>query len=148
MKVLFPLLLVFALASCSPQKRLAKLIEKHPELVKTDTVFATTDTIIPEVRVDTLFKWQTDTVTITNDRLEVTLITDTITKTIRVQGKCKTDTVTITHPVYIQKVEPVKIQIERRPYWYQWIQIYIGKFALIGGVLLFLYGYFMRRRGA
>jgi len=45
--------LILLLASCTPQKRLQRLIEKNPELIKTlDTKVIVNDTII---RTDTIF---------------------------------------------------------------------------------------------
>lgn len=64
------LIALFALA-CSPQKRLNRLIARHPELVRTDTIVVRDTILLP---ADTLIQWKTweithfDTVTIENER--------------------------------------------------------------------------------
>lgn len=50
MKIIYFILIALSLASCSPERRLARLIDKHPELIKSDTVYVTVtvpaDTVI------------------------------------------------------------------------------------------------------
>src|SRR5690349_9231986 len=47
------LLLVFGLFSCGPQKKLSRLLKKHPELVRSDTVYQDVFVTVPEVKIDT-----------------------------------------------------------------------------------------------
>ncbi len=70
MKYLLLSLTILCLA-CSPQRRLARLVEKHPELIKTDTVF-TTVTIPP----DTITV--TEAITLTADTSRLRAITDSL----------------------------------------------------------------------
>ena len=44
------------LASCSPQKRLNRLIKNNPELAKTDTIYSTKTFTVPGYKLDTTFK--------------------------------------------------------------------------------------------
>jgi len=129
------------LAACSPQKRLARLVDKHPELVTSDTVYQPIPVIRAEVVRDTVVEWATDTVTIEKENLRVDVIMDTITKKIYIKGQCKADTVVVNVPVAVNTVRPVMTVVERRPYWYQWVQIYLGKLfillAIAIGLLLF-----------
>jgi hypothetical protein len=65
--------LIALLFSCSPQKRLNRLVKKHPELVKIDTITVrdtirdTINVTTELVKVDTIFSLNEihDTITIT-----------------------------------------------------------------------------------
>jgi len=133
--------LLALMAACSPQKRLARLVDKHPELVTSDTVYQPIPVIRAEVVRDTVVEWATDTVTIEKENLRVDVIMDTITKKIYIKGQCKADTVVVNVPVAVNTVRPVMTVVERRPHWYQWVQIYLGKLfillAIAIGLLLF-----------
>jgi len=101
--ILCMLLLASSFTSCSPQRRLQRLVANHPELrmadtlVVTDTLFTaaiTADTAIPLTRL-------TDTVVIARDKLEIKLVK--IRDTIHVTGACKADTI----------VREVRVPVER-----------------------------------
>lgn len=68
---LFAALLAFAVmsafSSCTPERRLKRILKKHPELVKTDTIWRTDFDTIPEIRINTVF--QTDTSTLGLDSI-------------------------------------------------------------------------------
>ncbi len=72
-----PIVLLFLfvfLFSCSPQKRLNKLILKHPELVQTDTIQVKETIIIPGLQIDTQFVTKpTDTVVIEKEKLHTVI---------------------------------------------------------------------------
>lgn len=53
--------LIYALSGCTPQKKLHRLIKKHPELVRTDTIWQTHIDTIPEIYVNTVFMTDTST---------------------------------------------------------------------------------------
>jgi len=44
---------LFGLCACSPEKRLARIVKKHPELVKSDTIEKIIEISIPEIEIDT-----------------------------------------------------------------------------------------------
>lgn len=73
-------IVLFLLASCSPQRRLNRLIGNHPELARAqvrDTVLTVIelDTVyIPERSIDTFFSFATDTFTVTDSGVTVTVI--------------------------------------------------------------------------
>jgi len=103
------------LLSCSPQRRFQRLIEKHPELLTTDsiTVHDTIRVIVPEVKVDTVVDVQKllDTVYLQQDQLKVKVWMDRYNK-VYIQGQCDT--------VYIDKVITRKIPVkyyEKTPAW-------------------------------
>jgi hypothetical protein len=71
-KILFLLLALALLCSCTPQKRLERLIKKHPELA--DTTIIRDTTIIEGWHYDTIAKLgETDTVVVTKEGTTVTI---------------------------------------------------------------------------
>jgi hypothetical protein len=113
MRFLFILLLMFI--SCTPQRRLERLLKKHPELTNVDTVVIR-DTIritVPKVRIDTVVNIEElwDTVYLEKDQLTVKVWRDRYNK-VYIQGQCDT--------VFIEKIidrrVPVKIY-EKTPIW-------------------------------
>ena len=101
-------LVLIALASCSPQKQLAKLLEKYPELLQTETITVTDTVIVPEQHYDTAFIWNSiiDTFTVEKENLWLKIIrhTDTIT----VEGGARTDTIIQYKNVEVEKIKYVK----------------------------------------
>jgi hypothetical protein len=107
--------IILILASCTPQKRLNRLVKKHPELIKVDTL-SVHDTIhIETIKADTVFKDTTflrllrDTITVVNDRLRIN--TYHYRDSIFIEGECIGDTIIreIRVPYkYIQPVTKVK----------------------------------------
>lgn len=128
------LLIIIILASCAPKatrqlRRAEKLIRKaelNGANWKTDTVFVTKEIITEKQTVDTLFKFTTDTIRITKDRI-VTKI-KVSPKTIYVHSECLPDTVKIQVPVTVTKT------IEAPP-CYQWIKWWWLVLAFGGGIL-------------
>lgn len=108
------------LASCSPQRRLNRLIGNHPELAKVhvkDTVLTAieTDTIyIPERSIDTFFTFQTDTFTVTDSGVTVTVIKEVdkwrLKTVVQRDTILYTDTVKIAYKdsVNVFEVKPIK----------------------------------------
>mgnify|MGYP004443755069 CR=1 FL=1 len=70
MKRILLILLSVMLVACSPQKRLARLVERHPELVADTTIVVSV----------------TDTVVIERTESTVTVLTDTVTVPVRVEA--------------------------------------------------------------
>lgn len=54
-------ILLCGLYSCTPEKKLQRLLKQHPELIKTDTVFITTTFTIPVQVHDTIIQLDTST---------------------------------------------------------------------------------------
>lgn len=91
-------LLIFLLFSCTPEKRLQKLIEKHPGLVKTEI-----DTVYTEsVAVDTFFKYTTikDTVIVHKDKLTMKYFYNNTDSTVFLSGLCDKDTVIVEKQIF------------------------------------------------
>jgi hypothetical protein len=108
------LLFLLLLASCSPVKRFTRLIEKHPELITTDsiTIHDTVRVVVPEVKVDTVVKVNDllDTIYIEKEQLKVKVWMKG--DDVFIEGKCDT--------VYIDKIIERRIPVryyEKTPEW-------------------------------
>lgn len=125
------IVVLLLLASCSPQKRLHRLVSKHPELSRVDTIKIQDTVIVPSIKTDTVFSSSLlkDTVTITKEKLKIKLTE--INDTIYLNAEVEPDTVILTKDVLVDRivhVEPVKWWIK---YWWVWV-------LLIGIIILFL----------
>ncbi len=103
------LLLVCLFVCCSPAKRLERLVSRHPDLVSSDTIYASDTTILTAVRADTSFVFTSspnDTFYLDRDRLSVRVIRST--DTLLINAECKADTIIKEIPVQVNSVQPVK----------------------------------------
>ena len=104
MKVLKILLPILILASCSPEKRIARILKKHPELVKSDTVWHRDTIYTKSVEKDTTFYFnQPDTVYMNEGKMHVKYYFNK-DSTVYLQGKCDADTVIKYYPVQVNSV--------------------------------------------
>jgi hypothetical protein len=127
---LFYISLIVLLFSCSPQKRLNRLIKKHPELVKIDTIVVR-DTIRDTVnittnltRVDTIFSFNQvfDTITITKDNLTVRYYHDTVHDKVYISGECDTIWVEVPFEKIVEyKVPCNTASVEENIKWWYWV---------------------------
>lgn len=129
-------LVILILSSCSPNWHL-KQAERHIKkaqlkgaTVRVDTVYKTVEVIVPEVRVDTLFKRVNfrDTIELWQDRFHVKVKVDTLLKSVYIEGKCENDTVKIDVPVIVK--QEIKSGID----W--WWLLVVGGGIIITMVLL------------
>lgn len=103
------------LVGCAPQKRLNRLIKRHPELVKIDTAIVSDTVHIETIKADTVFKDTTyfrllrDTITITNDRL--TIRQYHTRDSIFIEGECLGDTLIREIKVPYQTVRAVTKEV-------------------------------------
>jgi hypothetical protein len=98
------LILLLFLASCTPQKRLERLIRNHPELVRVDSVKIIDTVITRIVSIDTMQVMNTyDTFIVNRDRLTVQVIRHQ--DSIYVYGKCAGDTVVLERKVPVRIIE-------------------------------------------
>ena len=103
------ILLCLFLASCSPEKRIQRIVEKHPHLVQNDTIIIHDTTVIQSYNYDTttvLVENKTVEV-INNEKLRLVYRYDTLTREIHHDVECKGDTIIKIHEV---PVETIKIQ--------------------------------------
>jgi hypothetical protein len=105
-RFLYILALFFTITSCSPVKRFNRLIERHPELITSDTVTLvdTFRVIVPEVKVDTVVSVQSllDTVYLEQEQLKVKVWMKG--DRVFIQGKCDT--------VYVDKIIERKVPVK------------------------------------
>ena len=106
--IYFLLLLIFILASCSPQKRLSRLVNHHPELKIVDTLHIRDTIPIPRIQADTLLHMDSlfDTVTFKKDRLQVSVLR--LHDTLYLQGKCEADTIFVDRKIPVERIITMK----------------------------------------
>ena len=128
-KYIFSILILLLLLSCSPQKRLHRLVKKHPELTQLDTIKIIDTVIVPGTNIDTVFHSSLlhDTVTITKENLQIKLIE--INDTIYLNADVKTDTVIIERKIPIERI----IHVEPEKWWvkYWWVFLLVGVGVLV-----------------
>ena len=111
------LICLVALTSCSASFHLRRAIEKDPTIIQPEIV-QVVDTVIitPSERVETTFvALPIDTITIEKERLRIKI--RRIHDTLRVEGECRSDTITITETIEL----PPVIKYEDRPGWSKWL---------------------------
>jgi len=100
------ILMTLALFGCSPQARVNRIVARHPELVRVDTIIKQLAVAIPEAKAETLFRDRPgDTVRITSDRLEMEYVR--IHDTVHLRGRCKADTLRICDTVLVPRVKVI-----------------------------------------
>jgi len=127
-------ILIF-ICSCSPQKKLQRLIKKHPELLTQDTLnLIIHDTIFVEnVLYDTTTQlyFHDSTIVVNNEKVYLKYFYDTLTREIFHEVTCYGDTIFYTKeiPVIVDKVI-----IKELSWWERWKDVII----IIGVLILFL----------
>jgi len=106
----FLFLLLTLLPACSPQRRLQRLVVHHPELRIADTLLIRDTIIRASVETDTTLALTrlSDTVIITRDRLEISLVK--VHDTIHIRGTCKADTIIRELRIPVEKFKLVKAE--------------------------------------
>lgn len=122
--------------ACSPQKRFANLVTKHPELLTTDTVIVkdTIRVIVPEVKVDTVVKVNDllDTIFIEKEQLKVKVWMKG--DDVFIEGKCDT--------VYVDKIVERRIPVkyyEKKPSTFEKIKGTVIGVSITVFLLLLVY---------
>ena len=127
-------LTVALLFSCSPQKRLNRLVKKYPSLVELDTIKIIDTVITPTIQHDTTTVFQFhDTTTIVNtEKVFLKYFYDTLTREIHHEYICFGDT------IIQEKIIPIEKIVYKEINWWEKYQSLIYIF-LIGFVLLVIY---------
>ena len=88
------IILLCIFASCSPQKRINRLVKKHPHLIQKDTIKVIDTIIIESVQYDTntIFIPHKTVEVINNEKVRLQYRYDTITNHIYHEVECKGDT--------------------------------------------------------
>ena len=120
------------LIACSPQKRMNRLLSRHPELMRT---FNTTDTVhTGTVIADTVFIDTSahsfshhDTIFLSRGRLEVKYFRSR--DTVFLSGKCKDS-------VIVKEVKAREVLVEKKGLdWWKWILAITVSLVIIGIVI-------------
>lgn len=132
------LLLLFTLTlaiSCSPEKRIARILKNNPHLIKSDTI-TRLDTIISQsVSRDTTFFYNTkDSVIIREGRLIMKYFYNDHDSTVYLQGQCLPDTIIREIPIQVNSVS-----VEESKCFLGTIKEYLIYILLVGIILLLLF---------
>jgi len=136
------IILIF-ICSCSPQKKLQRLINKHPELLTQDTLnLVIHDTIVVEkYNYDTItqLSYHDSTIVVNNEKIYLKYFYDTLTKEIYHEVTCFGDTV-----YFIKEVQVLvdKVIVEELTWWEKWRDTIIIISIII--LLLFLFKKFSK----
>ena len=108
MKALIIILAVLTI-SCSPSKRINRIVKKHPELLVSDTIKVIDTLVIDSYIHDTTTKFiEHKTVeVINNERVNLKYRYDTITNEIHHYVECKGDTIIREIQVPYKQIQPV-----------------------------------------
>lgn len=122
-------ILILLLCSCSAEKKLNKLIAKHPEL--RDTIYVH-DTLTTElIRADTTFvSVPGDTVRVDNGKLHIKYVR-LPGDTVWLEGQCDPDTVITT--TIVERIGPTKT-VNKIPFW---IWLLVGVMGMTSLILAF-----------
>lgn len=124
------LIALLLICACTPEKKLRRILSRHPELIRTDTIWQRDTTIIKEIRADTVFSNSSsrDTIVLQKDRLTIRYYHTR--DSVYLQGECAGDTIYKDRPVYVNTVQ------SKDEDWPLWLKIVIVIVAgLIGGLL-------------
>lgn len=127
-------ILLLLLVSCTPQKRLNRLITKHPNLIQLDTLIVRDTIVVNSYNYDTIttFKYSDTTIIVNTEKVLAKYYFDTLRQEIWHQIECKEDT------IFYEKLVPVeKVVYKELSFWEKYsLLIYI---ALALFVLLIIY---------
>ncbi len=130
--ILIITIITLAILGCSPQKKLNRLIKRHPELLQTDTI-SFSDTIIRRgILVDTATSIHFDTFIVEKEnlRLELRIVHDTL----YVEAEVKEDTAVVEH-----KIPYNPVVVKELTFWEKYgVFIWIIIFLLLIIVVLYL----------
>lgn len=135
MRYLSLLLLVISIYSCSPSKRLSRLLKAHPELLTKDTLHIHDTIKIESHSIDTTFihTASNDTVVIEDSVMVIKYVNNG--KTVYLKGECKDREVIVEKKIPYDKI--VAVTKEVKPWYvkYLWwwlmltLGVIIGRFA-------------------
>lgn len=146
MKRLFFILIVWLMvAGCTPQARINRIVNRHPELLRRDTITRIIPVPVPEIATKKRFFYLPgDTVRIDTGRLEILYYRDH--DTVVISGRCKADTIFVSDTIYLpriivqppapQKESTFRMFLRRAPWIFS---------ALIIAALLFFFAKLFKR---
>jgi len=132
MRTLLLIIIAAMLSGCSADSLMRKAIAKDPSILlegrvieyQTDTI----EVVVPELRVDTVHRWSSDTVTTYVDRVRIRTKVDTVQRTVYVDVLCPADTVYVEHTTERTVIQPTVD--DGLPWWLWVLFILAGLFAI------------------
>tara|TARA_R100001443_G_scaffold11414_2_gene20968 strand:+ start:1646 stop:2074 length:429 start_codon:yes stop_codon:yes gene_type:complete len=105
-KSISQILIICFLISCSPQKRLNRLVRKYPQLTQLDTIRIIDTIVIDNFNYDTIetVNYHDTTIIVNNERIEARYFYDTLRQEIYHEITCKSDTIIQNRFIPIEKV--------------------------------------------
>ena len=130
----FQVILICLIVGCSPQKRLNRLLTKHPQLTQQDTIVVRDTVTIQNYVHDTttVLEFHDTTTVINNERVILKYFHDTLTKEIHHYVECKGDT------VYMEKLVPIEKAVFRELSWWDKYKEFIYIILGLLGVLMIM----------
>ena len=133
-EIVFLCLLLYLLFSCTPQRRLNRLLTNHPELLEKDTVVVRDTVVVENYNYDTttIIRLHDTTTVINNERVVLKYYYDTLREVIHHDVECLGDT------VYIETLVPIEKAVFKELSWWQKYKefIYIGLFLILVLIIL------------
>ena len=105
-KSISQILIICFLISCSPQKRLNRLVKKYPQLTQLDTIRIIDTIVIDNYNYDTVetVNYHDTTIIVNNERVEARYFYDTLRQEIFHEITCKSDTIIQDRFIPVEKV--------------------------------------------
>jgi len=124
------IIIIILLISCTPQKRLNRLVRNHPYLSKIDTIKIVDTIVVPNYEYDTIetVTYHDTTIIVNNEKIEARYYYDTLRKEIWHEITCKNDTIIKDRYIPFETVT-----IQEQTLWEKY-----GSLVIIG--LIFLIG--------
>lgn len=94
-----------ALSGCSANWHLNRAIKKNPAILTTQVIHDTITLVTPELRVDTVHQFSSDTVTTVVDRVRIRTKVDTVNQTVYVDVTCPGDTIFVPYEKTVNTIE-------------------------------------------
>jgi len=133
-EIVFLCLLLYLLFSCTPQRRLNRLLTNHPELLEKDTIVVRDTVVVENYNYDTttIIRLHDTTTVINNERVVLKYYYDTLREVIHHDVECLGDT------VYIETLVPIEKAVFKELSWWQKYKefIYIGLFLILVLIIL------------
>jgi len=133
-EVVFLCLLLYLLFSCTPQRRLNRLLTNHPELLEKDTIVVRDTVVVENYNYDTttIIRLHDTTTVINNERVVLKYYYDTLREVIHHDVECLGDT------VYIETLVPIEKAVYKELSWWEKYKefIYIGLVLILVLIVL------------
>ena len=128
------IIIIILLISCTPQKRLNRLVRNHPYLSKIDTIKIVDTIVVPNYEYDTIetVTYHDTTVIVNNEKIEARYYYDTLRKEIWHEITCKNDTI-----IKDRLIPYEKVTVQELTFWEKYGSMVIfGILIIIGSKVL------------